>query len=242
MGKYRGDIVEFAKKAMEYPTEFGERNYASFDDREFYSHAPVGIGQHRDSELLDRCNWQAALNYLNENYPDNENEDWYIHSAGHWAVGWVEKIMVRVFKNPDADDKFTEDNITEMYDDLVDFVSGVQEYPILDESLYSEMEYREVLDSIDQNYPSWAASPDADIIYSWLMNENFYAEEQYYNDDEVALACFVLEMFDPDERDEANAWAEKVIASVEPERRYYYDRNVRAYLENFKQWCDSIVA
>lgn len=70
----------------------------------------AGFGQHRDSEPLERANYLEAMRLICEaagqdvdDVPsfDSHGDEIYVEpviygSWGHWAVGWVEELLVRV--------------------------------------------------------------------------------------------------------------------------------------------------
>lgn len=74
----------------------------------------------RDSGALERANFDAALASL------PKGDDHEIHRFGHWACGWFTIIIVRP-GSPAAD-------IAADVDD------ALSDYPILDDSLFSEYE------------------------------------------------------------------------------------------------------
>ncbi len=88
----------------------------------------IGYSQHRDSDVLVRSNWVAILAEMNEKWgPEN---GWTITRLGHWAVGWVEFIIFDIARN----------DIKEFSNDIHE---QLENYPVLDEMLYSNMEYEE---------------------------------------------------------------------------------------------------
>ena len=80
----------------------------------------------RDSEALEKSNFDTIIKLF------DENKIHYINpSFNHWLCGWVEVIMIH--------EKYVNDlNFAqeEIYNKLED-------YPILDEGLFSEYEYEE---------------------------------------------------------------------------------------------------
>lgn len=99
------------------------------------------LSQHRDSSALDRSNYVCAFEELKrvaaqfpdvpEDYDDGR-EGWvYDFRAGHWAVGWVEYLLVR------------SDAPEEVLQAAADIVCSLADYPVLDEGHFSELEYSE---------------------------------------------------------------------------------------------------
>lgn len=89
---------------------------------DYYS---AGVGQSRDSDVLERANFVAMLKALG-----GESDTVIVVRELHWAVGWVEWIAIHA----DDDKALT----------LADEIKGdLDDYPIVDESLFSEMEMEE---------------------------------------------------------------------------------------------------
>lgn len=101
---------------------------------ETYEDYYVGPGQHRDSEVLDRANFIAALEMLGGEH----DPDVIVARAGHWGVGWVESILV----HKDSDKVPV----------LEEIEKKIADYPVLDDDLYSKMQYEE----FEESYESWA--------------------------------------------------------------------------------------
>lgn len=104
------------------PTSFDNHYY--LEGRENWFVLPVY--RNRDSNCLERANWDAAVSELGK-----ENEDSYeIHRFGHWGPGWFEIILI----NPHNDE-------------LVKIAEGIENilfnYPVLDDELFSQYEYEE---------------------------------------------------------------------------------------------------
>lgn len=78
------------------------------------------LAQNRDSEILETCNFEVALELLG-----GESKNVQVHRFGHWANGWFEIIIVNPrCKKKVAIAKDIEDNL--------------ENYPILNEEKYSE--------------------------------------------------------------------------------------------------------
>lgn len=78
----------------------------------------------RDSDCLTESNWRIALAALG-----GESDDVEIFRFGHWACGWWEALAVRD-GSPQAD------AAREMF-------ASLQDYPVLDEGDFSELEMEE---------------------------------------------------------------------------------------------------
>ena len=72
--------------------------------------------QHRDSECIQQSNFRVALKELGGEASGNV----YIERMNHWAVGWLEYLLV----NPDR---------LEAVEKAAKIVADLEEYPVLDE-------------------------------------------------------------------------------------------------------------
>jgi len=113
------DILEPLKWS---PNKIG----TAFDSAENFigEHAEgyIIMAQHRDSDSLSRSNWEVAVKM----FPDAK-----VVRYRHWLVGWTEQLLLSL-------DAPEEELIraAQMREDLDD-------YPVLDEQHWSELEYNE---------------------------------------------------------------------------------------------------
>lgn len=156
-----------AENAWKHPDSYGGFS----PDGDF-----VVLSQHRDSELLDRVNWEVACESLKAQAYDSGSGGFetrpvvYHWRAGHWAVGWIEYLMVRA----DAPD--------DMQEKAGEILCAIAEYPILDESRYSEREWNAV-----QEY--WASCSVRDRV-DYLRDADlsiFAARRDYTPEDPSGL-------------------------------------------------------
>lgn len=104
-------------------------NPSNFDSRSNYigeipnNSLLVVLSRNRDSDLLDQSNWEVAIKRLK----DSENVE--IVRFGHWACGWIEYLCVT--------EGTKEANVGEEIEEQLD------NYPILDEEHFSELEQKE---------------------------------------------------------------------------------------------------
>lgn len=86
------------------------------------------LGQHRDSSCLDRSNFRSGLKIIG-----GETETVRVICDGHWAVGWIEYILIH---ESDADALAMADEI----------LGAIEEYPVVVESDFCELEREEADD------------------------------------------------------------------------------------------------
>lgn len=97
----------------------------------------AGVGQSRDSDALERANFEAmkqALFALPEHTidlgecgPDNDGPGLQVVREGHWAVGWVEWIAIHQ----------TNTRALEVANNIC---AKLEDYPVIDEELWSRFE------------------------------------------------------------------------------------------------------
>lgn len=100
----------------------------------------VVYGQHRDSEQLVRSNFRSILKALG-----GESRSVAIERFGHWAVGWVESILV----SPGAKKKLER---------AQEVMEALRDYPVVDEEDYSQMQWDEFMGFAEgelKGYDGW---------------------------------------------------------------------------------------
>lgn len=85
----------------------------------------VFVAQHRDSDALTRSNFECGLEALG-----GESETIIVVRERHWAVGWVEWIAIH-------------ESDTEALEAADDMLCSLSDYPVLNESHFSELENEE---------------------------------------------------------------------------------------------------
>ncbi len=120
------------------PTSFD--HHINFDD-EREDWFVLGVSQNRDSEPLTRANFQSALEILG-----GESETVEVHRFGHWGPGWFELILLAPERVADGEE----------------IENRLEDYPVLDDCLFSEMENEESL----ENWTLWGAREYLDKLAS----------------------------------------------------------------------------
>ncbi len=104
------------------PSDFDSRsNYCGETE---FPELDALLTQSRDSDVLTRSNFECALEQLG-----GESDSVEVHRFGHWACGWWEVIAVK--------------RGTPEYKIAEDIEASLADYPILNESHYSELEWDE---------------------------------------------------------------------------------------------------
>lgn len=103
----------------------------------------AGVGQSRDSDTLTRSNFeclQQALGELPDFIPPSQTDDEEeiqsrrVISESHWAVGWVEWIPIH-------------ESDTAALELCEEIAAGLEDYPVIDESDWSDLEYDEFIEA-----------------------------------------------------------------------------------------------
>lgn len=85
----------------------------------------IVAAQHRDSDVLDQSNFAVSRKMLKE--VGEEGEDWAVEQFSHWAVGWVEYLIV----NPQSTAAVAKGE---------EIRESLEQYPVLDDEDYSQRE------------------------------------------------------------------------------------------------------
>ena len=94
--------------------------------------------RNRDSNCLAESNHHALVKRLQKHFEADE-PDIDVERHNHWAVGWVEGFVIRVFKDG---------QVTEAFADFAKLMQKLSDYPVLDEEDFSNREYEESIDTI----------------------------------------------------------------------------------------------
>lgn len=125
------------KRALKCPSNFGFSGREEMFDT--WALGPVIVT--RDSTLLDQSNAHAIKALLNSD--ESLADDWEITQCSHWACGWVDHLSYRV-----VDDKGEPTRIARIVRGWFDYLKN--EYPIADESDYSQRECDATFDNVKE--------------------------------------------------------------------------------------------
>lgn len=96
---------------------------------EWYGYYSAGVGKSRDSDCLERANFDATLAKLGGETGEDDDGISMVRVVreNHWAVGWVEWIAIH-------------ESNTEALAIASDIQEGLERYPFVSESLLSQYE------------------------------------------------------------------------------------------------------
>ena len=92
----------------------------------------------RDAGLLEQSNAEVFNDRLRP-FSEGDDPDLVFERHSHWAVGYLDGFSIRVYR--------TDGSITTAFEAFCEVKEALADYPILDETDYSEREWRETLDN-----------------------------------------------------------------------------------------------
>ena len=134
------------------------KNYSGKDLSDYY---PI-YSINRDSCEIDKSNWDAIWDELKD-YDGVE-----IHRFNHWAVGWIEQILIH------EDDE-------EALDVAEDILAILDNYPLLNEDDYSIRMHEGALNNIQSSHSMVESQDDAEKVYRFLSDYGYYRELEEYD-------------------------------------------------------------
>ena len=135
------------------PTGFDRAGAFLDDDRQSWLVVPVM--QTRDSGVLERANFEAAMEMLS-----GASETIEKHRFGHWGPGWYELILAHPSRSEEV----------HAIEDALD------DYPVLDEELLSKYE----IDVEDQCWELWGANDLQESIEAKFSEEIEATHDELY--------------------------------------------------------------
>lgn len=176
------DILERLAQAQKAPRDYFGPLSSLIED----NLANTGIGQHRDSSALERSNFQVIREDLESRFGADSV---IIDRSSHWAVGWHETILVPAW-NEENVKLGNHPMIHPAFIAACDWLDKLDNYPVADDSHYSDLEYHEfceyvgseaewyfnrVMDSdnLDMPYPESFSS----ALIETLSEDHFSADD-----------------------------------------------------------------
>lgn len=138
-------LVKAAREALIRPSDFGY-----YGDLPLFESWGFVFFQSAASDTVERSNFRTALAALqgravhdDGDQAENGDASFYVQTVGvsHWLVGSADHIAVRVLV--DEDGPVEAGNLTYTFVHAVELTLFLQDYPVLDDSDWSELEFEE---------------------------------------------------------------------------------------------------
>ena len=205
---YVENIIKCAKDGLQKPEDFG---YWGSDDM-FKTWGFCGIDKNRDSNIIERSNFDYITKELIRDFPN----DFKIETYSHWLVGSVDRLVCRILKYEiPFIDQVKEEDITIAFIAAMEWLDQLRDYPVADEGDYSDKQYEQSIAEIiewDRNNPGVIYKDNlnienwADRICYELGNDNYeYSEYSYYPDEVIYKAIYKLGL---QNEEQYNKWVE----------------------------------
>lgn len=144
---------------------------------------------HRDSGLLAQSN-ASVIEKAMRPFAEGDNPDVVYESHSHWAVGHVDGFSIRVFKRG---------RITKAFRIYHELAQRMADYPVLDETDYSNREYEASFENLD--LAAWKLKGEYELpddwqssVFDWLSQnresalENTDDQGGWASEDDLAAA------------------------------------------------------
>jgi len=199
------DLVTLAEMALTKPSDFGWWGREEM----FESWGFAGINKNRDSDLIEISNFDFITKDLMNQFPD----DFEVVNMGHWAVGHVDQLIVRVLKDENAN--ITSDNITEAFEAAMDWVDQIRNvYPIACDECYFDLVAEKVFEYTKSNIPPQIHIEEdyelaaAEILSILEQDESYDYDNTVPTDEQMLMAAYELRWCSYEEKEFWDEFAE----------------------------------
>lgn len=188
------DLEQAAKRAVGNWRRFDSFAWLYASDLEDADDRAIIYTHHRDSGLLAQSN-AAQIEKALEPFTEGDDPEVIPEHHSHWAVGWIDGVSIRVFDG--------NGQVTEAFKAYHALAEQMADYPLLDESDFSNREYEATLENIGN--AAWRLKRQFDLpeswegdVYSWLSEHNCTAIEStddqggWPDEDELEAAFLAL--------------------------------------------------
>lgn len=169
----------------------------------------VVIGKHRDSDTLSVSNFEVAKDMLERvlsAQPDADQDDLRFECASHWAVGYVETILVKAT------------NI-ELVCEAASIRKALDNYPVLDDNHFAHLQDDEREETISLYTGQWMTEIGRELDPQ--LPEYEYTQEQF---DDLESLCVFLYHVDCSNSGQEDAWARTKHVSLSDLEYQFEDR------------------
>jgi hypothetical protein len=132
-------LVEYAESGLERPSDA-----AFWDERLYSTHAPVIGWAERGDDILEESNYLSALDLIRGAAGEDVEEHVIDATVGHWLVGSLRQLFVQVYEDESREE------FTQAFIEAVEIAEGLKDYPVVDESDYSEREWKQYEENLSE--------------------------------------------------------------------------------------------
>lgn len=129
-----------------------------------YDNCFVVCTRHRDSGVLAESNWRSILKH----FEANPHIHYKIFRAGHWAVGWVEQILVE-----------DHDIASICFAELIQ--RKLRDYPIFNEDDYSELESEKIGELVEMIRADITGLDNEEQLEGWEPITRDMTDDEIYD-------------------------------------------------------------
>lgn len=201
---YSENLIKCATDGLTKPSDFG---YWGPEDM-FETWGFCGIDKNRDSNIMDISNFECISNELMEKFPGH----FRIETYNHWAVGSVTRLVCKILHHKG---EITNENITDAFKKVMEYLDDLSDYPIWNESDYYERQYERSIQDlhysdavkiVDKSTSNWAV----DIVSKMYDNGIYWdVETEDVSDNDVLMAAYELKLWNAEYHQEWFDWADK---------------------------------
>jgi hypothetical protein len=185
------DLDTLARKAAGNWQKF--ENFGWYDKPDQPRQWCIVYTSNRDSRLLDQSNADAIGKEL-EPFIEADEPDVIPQSHSHWAVGHVDGYVIRVYRDG---------QITDAFRKWCEIQDRLEDYPVLDESDYSQREYDATMENIKSEGEFVARRHDYALpngweaaVFDWFWDNNQHAVANRDDDGGYPSEDELIEAFD----------------------------------------------
>jgi hypothetical protein len=231
------EYVDLAKQSLKHPSDFG---WFGFEEM-FVTWGFAGINKDARDNIADISNWHCTIEEMKRLFPDTYDECFYEVGLKHWLVGHADQLCVKVLKSEIPHSLITDEDITDEFKAVVDIATYLAyEYPILDDSDYSERQWAATnADIEDMANCSWVPFGQkcivedgfGETIQSWLLNNDCYEAGHhddgtpYFDEKDMIEAIYDCWLDNREDEDSNIFWSEWEEANISAKSRRINRRN-----------------
>lgn len=222
------NYVDYAKDCLKMPSDFG---WWGSDDM-FKTWGLTGIATTGVSDIAEKSNFDSVIAHLQYTFGDQFDDNFDIVNLNHWACGSVQQLSCRILFDEIPLSEITEDDLTIFFTELVDVMSVIELFGILDEEDYhsrcdkESAKLIEELFGVNSDHYYWYQSANKFYghcieidefgyeVIRWL-NENNYSVESHlddgtpiYLDNDLIVAIYHLELDNRKDLHSDELWSE----------------------------------